>query len=243
MNSEKQKKAYHKVQLYRLLTSLIDNKKVAPNIFFKGGTCCLMLGFLDRFSVDLDFDLKQGVNKEKLRKELHCIFKDLNLEIKDESKKALQFFLRYQAPVGQRNIVKLEILDKIFSSNDYKAQYLSEIDRVAVCQTIESMFANKLVALIDRYKKRGTIAGRDIYDIHYFFSHGYDYREQIIQERTGQTALSYLKKLRNFIADKITQKIINQDLNFLLPNEKFQAIRKNLKTETLMLIDDEVKID
>jgi predicted nucleotidyltransferase component of viral defense system len=243
MNSEKQKKAYHKVQLYRLLTRLIDNKKVVPNIFFKGGTCCSILGFLDRFSVDLDFDLKQGTNKGKLRKELHSIFKDLNLEIKDESKKALQFFLRYQAPIGQRNIVKLEILDTIFSSNDYKAQYLSEIDRVAVCQTIESMFANKLVAFIDRYKKRGTIAGRDIYDIHYFFSHGYDYKEQIIKERTGQTALSYLKKLRNFITDKVTQKIIDQDLNFLLPNEKFQAIRKNLKTETLMLIDDEVKID
>ena len=81
MNSEKQKKAYHKIQLYRLLTSLIDNKKVAPNIFFKGGTCCLMLGFLDRFSIDLDFDLKQGADKKKLRKELHSIFKELNLEI------------------------------------------------------------------------------------------------------------------------------------------------------------------
>jgi predicted nucleotidyltransferase component of viral defense system len=241
MNNQKQKRAYHKVQLYRLLMSLIDNKKIAPNIFFKGGTCCSILGFLDRFSVDLDFDLKRGVDKEKLRKELHSVFKDLNLEVKDESKKALQFFLRYQAPVGQRNIIKLEILDKTFRSNDYKAQYLIEIDRVAVCQTIETMFANKLVALTDRYKKRGTIAGRDIYDIHHFFSQGYNYKEEIVKERTGQTAISYLKKLKKFIADKITQKIINQDLNFLLSNKKFQSIRKVLKTETLMLIEDEIQ--
>ena len=83
--------AFHKAQLYRLLIRLLDNYNIAPNILFKGGTCSQMLGFLDRFSVDLDFDLKPGADKELLRKELHSVFKDLNLKIKDESKRALQF--------------------------------------------------------------------------------------------------------------------------------------------------------
>lgn len=241
MRTPNQKRAYHKAQLYRLLIKLIDDKQVCPNIFFKGGTCCAMLGFLDRFSVDLDFDLKKGSNKNALRNKLHLIFKEINLAIKDESKKALQFFLKYKAPKGQRNTINLEILDNPFESVDYKPQYLKDIDRTVICQTIESMFANKLVALTDRYKKRKTIAGRDIYDIHYFFSQGFDYKEEIIKERTGKDAIIYLKELRDFIKNRVSQKIINQDLNFLLPYKKFTAIRKTLKIETLMLLEHEIK--
>jgi len=241
MTNQKQQKAQHKSQLYRLLIALIDNNEISPNIFFKGGTCCMLLGFLDRFSVDLDFDLKEGSSKKRLREELHLIFNELNLEIKDESKEALQFFLKYEAPADQRSTIKLEILDKVFESNDYKPQYLEPIDRTAICQTIESMFANKLVALIDRYKKRNTIAGRDLYDIHYFFNQGYDYKKEIIKERTKKEPLIYFKELKNFIENKVTQKIIDQDLNFLLPNKKFRAIRKSLKTETLVIVKDEIK--
>lgn len=240
LNQEKQN-ALHKAQLYRLLICLLDNKKIAPNIFFKEGTCAAMLGFLDRFSIDLDFDLKKGANKQELRKELHLIFKNLGLEIKDESKKALQFFLKYQAPQGQRNTMQLEILDNPFLSIDYKAQYLKEIGRTAICQTKESIFANKLVALTDRYKKRKTIAGRDVYDIHYFFSHGYDYKPEIIKERTGKTALLYMKELKAFIKNKMSQTIINQDINFLLSDKKFKILSKTLKIETLIMISDEIK--
>ncbi|MDO8524331.1 MAG: nucleotidyl transferase AbiEii/AbiGii toxin family protein [bacterium] len=240
LNIEKQN-ALHKAQLYRLLISLLDNKKIAPNIFFKGGTCTTMLGFLDRFSIDLDFDLKKGANKQELRKELHLIFKSLGLTIKDESKRALQFFLKYQAPQGQRNTMRIEILDSPFLSIDYKPQYLREIDRTAICQTKESIFANKLVALTDRYKKRKTIAGRDVYDIHYFFSQGYDYKPEIIKERTGKTPLLYMKKLKMFIKNKMSQAIINQDISFLLSDKKFKILSKTLKTETLIMIDDEIK--
>lgn len=112
-----------------ILVYNLDNKEVAPNIFFKGGTCTTMLGFLDRFSVDLDFDLKKGANKQELRRELHFIFNDLGLEVKDESRGALQFFLKYQTPESQRNTIRLEILDNPFLTIDYHAQHLKEIDR------------------------------------------------------------------------------------------------------------------
>lgn len=98
-----------------------------------------------------------------------------------------------------------------------------------------------MVALTDRYKKRKTIAGRDVYDIHYFFSRGYDYKQEIIKERTGKSVLAYLKGLRVFIKDKMSQAIINQDINFLLSPEKFKALSKTLKTETLVMLDDEIK--
>ena len=57
------------------------------------------------------------------------------------------------------------------------------------------MFAHKLVALIDRYEKNGTIAGRDMYDIHHFFQKGYSYSHEIIQERRKSDVSIFLKQL------------------------------------------------
>ena len=54
-------------------------------------------------------------------------------------------------------------------------------------------------------------------------------------------AVSYLKKLSKFIEEKITEKIITEDLSFLLPPKTFQAVRKTLKRETIILVEDEVR--
>jgi hypothetical protein len=44
-----------------------------------------------------------------------------------------------------------------------------------------------------------------------------------------------------FINDKMSQAIINQDINFLLSYEKFKALSKTLKMETLTMLEDEIK--
>ena len=241
--------ALHKAWLYRLLIGLIDNSKINREIYFKGGTCASMLDFLDRFSVGLDFDLDGQADKVLLRRELHQLFGRLGLKIKDESQRALQFFLKYPSVPGKRNTIKLDIIDMTTKTNKYSPQYLKEIDRFMNCQTIETMFANKLVTVIDRFEKsktrpgfvRGVIAGRDVYDVHYFFGQGFDYDKEIIKERTGLKPKDYFKKLQEFIDKKVTQKILEQDLNTLLPKKKFSLIRKVLKLEVLMFIKDEIE--
>jgi len=70
------------------------------------------------------------------------------------------------------------------------------------------------VALVDRYDQNGSIAGRDIYDIHHFLQKGFDFNEKLIEERRQTDADSYLRYLIEFVEDKLTQTIINQDLNF-----------------------------
>ena len=47
----------HKVWMYRVLTSIVDTPESAKVLRFKGGTCAAMRGLLNRFSVDLDFDI------------------------------------------------------------------------------------------------------------------------------------------------------------------------------------------
>ena len=233
--------ALHKAWLYRLLTGLIDSPKIREQIYFKGGTCAAMLDFLDRFSIDLDFDLDPKTDRALLRQKLHSLFERLDLKIKDESQKTLQFFLKYPSPPGKRNTIKLDMIDKKLKTNKYRPQYLQEIDRFMNCQTRETMFSNKLVAVTDRYKKNRTLAGRDIYDIHYFFGQGFDYDKEIIQERTGVDANNYFKKLKKFIEKKVGQTVIDQDLNTLLPKKKFNLIRKVLKLEILMFLRDEIE--
>ena len=225
MISIKKEDILHKFQLLKLLTAIVDDPQISQRLYFKGGTCAAMAGFLDRFSIDLDFDLRKSVNKSKLKTGLEKIFKDQSFTIANKKDQTLFYLLKYKAPPNRRNTLRLSVFEDIIKANDYKPIFLPEIGRLVNCQTIETMFANKLVAPIDRYQKHEKIAGRDIYDIHYFFSQGYKFKDEIIKERTGVGAKDYIKILIEFIEDKITQKILTEDLSTLLPYPKFQKIR------------------
>ena len=236
MISIKKKNILHKFQLLKLLTAIVDDPQISQRLYFKGGTCAAMAGFLDRFSIDLDFDLRKSVNKSKLKTGLEKIFKDQSFTIANKKDQTLFYLLKYKAPPNRRNTLRLSVFEDIIKANDYKPIFLPEIGRLVNCQTIETMFANKLVAPIDRYQKHEKIAGRDIYDIHYFFSQGYKFKDEIIKERTGVGVKDYIKILIEFIEDKITQKILTEDLSTLLPYPKFQKIRKTLKDEVLIFL-------
>lgn len=232
--------AIHKAHLLRTLTEIVDNPILQNSLYFKGGTCASMMGILDRFSVDLDFDLKVNVNKKELRQEFHKVFDKLGFSLYQESQKALEFFLKYPNSPNQRNTLKIDALDFIVKSNRYSPVFLPEINRTVNCQSQESIFANKMVAVKDRYDRNKSIAGRDIYDIHYFFLKNLKYSEPVIVERTGLQTKEYLKYLRDFIKEKMTQTLIDQDLNTLLPFEIYSKIRKTLREETLMFLDNEI---
>jgi len=232
----KQEDILHRFQLLKLLTAIIDNSILSQNLYFKGGTCAAMAGFLDRFSVDLDFDIKSRANVSELRTELFNIFKHLDFKIENSNEKTLFYVLKYKSPKGQRNTLKLSVYEDVPKSNKYKIIHLTEIDRLVNCQTVETMFANKLVAPVDRFKKHEKIAGRDIYDIHYFFSQGYKFNKEIIEERTGIKTEVYIRQLIKFIDEKITENVLTEDLNTLLPYEKFKKIRKTLKQEVLIFL-------
>lgn len=235
------KDAIHKAWMFRVLRAIADDAHLAQALVFKGGTCAAMRGFLDRFSVDLDFDyIGEASEMNAVRGRLEKLFADLGLAVKDASKEVPQYFLKYPVSEGERNTLKFEATTIAIGANKVERVRFVEIDRVLLCQTIETMFAHKLVALVDRYERHRTIAGRDVYDIHHFFLNGYSYDAAVIQDRRGVLPIEYLKKLRLFIERHITDTIINQDLNILLSVDQFQKIRRILKEETLMFLDDEI---
>ncbi|MFO7625027.1 MAG: nucleotidyl transferase AbiEii/AbiGii toxin family protein [Anaerolineales bacterium] len=231
----------HRSYLHRLLMEIVDQPSLAQNLAFKCETCAAMLGYLDRFSVDLDFDVLNPGKEVEIRAAFHQIFSQLGLSVTLEFDQALFFQLRYPSSPGKRSTLKISASTQVPRANQYKVQYFAEIDRLVNSQTIETMFANKLVALTDRHTQHKTIAGRDLYDIHHFFTQGYAYRGAVILERTGLEPRQHFVELIAFIKKHVTQKIVNEDLNSLLPPAKFQQIRKILIPETLWLLENEVR--
>ena len=101
------KDAAHKAWLYRLLIETYDNLVLANSLYFKGGTCAAMLGYLDRFSVDLDFDfIRDDGDMALVRKNFKKVFNTLGLVVKDESKAVPQYFLKYPAGPDERRRIK-----------------------------------------------------------------------------------------------------------------------------------------
>jgi predicted nucleotidyltransferase component of viral defense system len=228
--------ALHKAWLYRLLTAISDDAFLTKRLRFKGGTCAAMQDLIDRFSVDLDFDLIDTSDIKETRSHLEKIFDRLGLKIHDASKKVPQYFLKYPNKTKQRNTLELDITFLAPKSNEYEPVHFKEIDRILKCQNAPTMFANKLVSITDRFAKHGSLSGRDIFDIHTFFIKGLEYNKEVIKERTSLEAEIYLKKLHDFIKKHMTQTVIDQDLNTLLPKPTFQKIRGHLKNEVLMFL-------
>ncbi len=237
MITPKKGDSLHLALLHQILSAMFDDAVIAKNFRFKGGTCAAMLGYLDRFSTDLDFDYVGDPDEiDGIRPLLEKIFLKLGLKIDDNSKKAIQYFLKYENAPDKRNTIKIDSHFPTLKSNKYEPKRFMEIDRTIICQTKETMFANKLAALLDRYEKRKIVAGRDVYDICYFFSKGFDFDDAVLEEHTGMKPAEYLKLTVKFVEDRVTSTIIDQDLNYLLTTERFQAIRKTLKQDTLLFL-------
>jgi len=230
----------HKNQIFLLLREILKDPLLSQSLMFKGGTYSSLRGVLDRFSVDLDFDLPDKTKMDEIKKRCYEIFKKLNLEIKDESKKHLQFFLRYSAPDGERNTLKLEINDDVSINNKYEKVLLEQINMYCNGHTLDTMFANKLVACKARFDKNGRIAGRDFYDIYQFFLQGLDINKDVVAERTKMTYTDYLQSLLPFINKEITPKLLNQDLNPLLKQKDIDMLLPHLKEDILIFLQDEI---
>ena len=91
---------FHKKQMFNLLTEILNDKDISSRVIFKGGTCASILGYLDRFSVDLDFDLYNIKDRELVDKRLKLLVGKLDFEIKDKSKETIQYFLKYKTGIN-----------------------------------------------------------------------------------------------------------------------------------------------
>lgn len=184
---------------------------------------------LDRFSVDLDFDLLDASKKDFVYTEIKDTLQKYG-KIKDEADKlnTLYFLLNYGE--GEHG-VKVEISKRLKAENAYETKSFYGTD-VSVVR-LEDAFANKLVAAMERKRT----ANRDFYDIYFLLGKGLIPNEKIILERTGKVISEYIFSLRSFIEKNISETSVLEGMGELVDNSKKDWLKKHLKNELLARLD------
>jgi len=216
----------HKTMLFQILKDIYTDTSIAPFLGFKGGTAALMFYGLDRFSVDLDFDLLDPNVEDVVFDRIGKIVKRYGF-IKEANKKRFNLFFLLSYDDRSRN-VKVEINRRQFGSHYEIKTYLGVSMQVMV---LEDMVAHKLVAMLERMND----TNRDIYDTWFFLNARYPINRQIIEARSG---LSFDKFLLRCITqlEKISDRHILDGLGELLSGSQKDRAKVKLRQKTIALL-------
>jgi predicted nucleotidyltransferase component of viral defense system len=214
----------HREILFNLIRKIYSSP-AGQYLGFKGGTMLYFFYELDRFSVDLDFDLLDLEKSDLVKKELEKILVEFG-EIKDQMDKENTLFFLLDYGEGESN-VKIEISKIGLETNEYEVKNFYGIDLKT--QVIEDSFANKLVASLERNRT----ANRDFFDIEFMFRKGFDFNEKIIEARTGKKAEVFLRELLDFLKSYEPSRGWLDGLGELVDEEKKIWVRDNLKREVM----------
>lgn len=218
----------HRSKLSAILESICSSK-YWKSIWFKGWTLAYFLYGLDRFSTDLDFDLLWDVDEIQMIKDIQIIL-SAHGTVKDYHNKERTLFWLLDYGTWEMNI-KIEI-NKRTRKNDHfslKKILWTEI----FCMDEWSVFANKLVALIERKR---TVS-RDLYDINFFFRKGFPINDDLILERTGKNIKEYLIEVKIFISETFNSTNILAWLGEVIDNKQKAFVKEKLVENTLWYID------
>ncbi len=216
-------------QLLFNITQDIYKSTIGYYLGFKGGTMLYFFYGLDRFSVDLDFDLLKIEKAEDIYKELKNILQKYG-KIKDEMDKNFTMYFLLDYEKNEKNI-KIEISKRPANLKGYEWKNFYGVD--VQTMKIEDAFANKLVATT----QRKGVANRDFYDIYFLIKKGFSFNEKIISKKTGEDSASYLRKISKFLEKYNPPRGMVDGLGELLEPEKKEWVRKNLKKELIPQLD------
>ena len=115
----------HKTVLIRILKDIYSHPGIGPILGFKGGTAAYLFYGLDRFSVDLDFDLLDSDKKDYVFQEIKNILEKYGrVKIADIKRYSLIFILAYTDKENDAQNVKVEINSRNFGSKYEIKSYL-----------------------------------------------------------------------------------------------------------------------
>ena len=218
--------ATHKNILIRILKDIYTNATIGPFLGFKGGTAAYLFYELNRFSVDLDFDLLDSSKKHQVFEQLKKILEEHGV-IKDSYEKKNTLFLMISYNDKFRNI-KVEVNLRDFGSKYEVKSYLGISMKVMIR---EDMAAHKMVAMLERIGD----ANRDIFDTYFFLKNNWLINDQIIEKRTGLSMHQFLKKCIQEL-ESMSNRGILSGLGDLLDVKQKAWIKEKLRTETIFLL-------
>jgi len=216
----------HKTFLFQILKEIYTDTNIAPFLGFKGGTAAFMFYGLDRFSVDLDFDLLDISQEDRVFETVLKILQKFGT-LKETHKK--RFILFFVLSYGDKtHNIKVEINRRQFGSRYEIKTYLGVPMQVMV---LEDMFAHKLIAMTERIEK----TSRDIYDVWFFLNSRYPINKSIVESRSGLTFNQLLRKSIRQVESMNNRRILDGLGELLTLNQKDWA-RAKLRQETCALL-------
>lgn len=214
-------KKRHEPILKNILRDIYTTTDLEARFAFKGGTCLYLFYDLDRFSVDLDFNLITDDFNNKLVTDIITRY----LTINDQTNKYFTWLWIGSYEKGKQK-VKVEI-----NKRNYPDKYLNKDFYGITIPTLspDSMFAHKLCAITDRKK----LQNRDLYDAHFMFTKQFEINEEIIKIRTGKTLKEYFSYLVDFIENNVNPNTVLDGLGELINNQQKDRIKATLKRNLL----------
>lgn len=218
--------ATHKTILFQILKDIYMDSTFSPFLGFKGGTAALMFYGLDRFSVDLDFDLLDENQEDYVFERAIYILKKYG-NLKESHKKRFNLLCVISYDNKARNI-KVEINRRSFGSRYEIKTYLGVSMQV---MTLEDMFAHKLIAMHERIGE----TSRDVYDVWFFLHSRSPINQSIVESRSKLPFDELVEKCIEQL-EKMDKRHILYGLGELLtPGQKDWA-RAKLREETIALL-------
>lgn len=221
--------AEHKNIMTKILKDIYADATISQILGFKGGTAAFLFYELDRFSVDLDFDLLDVEKEDYVFERVRNILEKYG-KVKDAKKKRFNLFylLSYSGKVKGADNIKVEINRRDFGSKYNVKSYLGIPMKVMIR---EDMAAHKLMAMFERL---GT-TNRDIYDVWFFLENNWPINEEIIEERTGGSLKEFLQKCIHALENMSNENILS-GMGELLTQKQKDWARAKLRTDTIFLL-------
>lgn len=219
----------HKNILIKILKDVYTDGTLGPVLGFKGGTAAYLFYDLNRFSVDLDFDLLDSGKEDYVFKRIGSILENYGI-VKEAAKKRfnLLFVLDYEHKIPGAQNIKLEINRREFGSQYEIQSYLGISMQIMVRQ---DMFAHKLCAMYERIGK----TNRDIFDVWFFLQNEWPIHTEIVESRTGMSFKEFLQKCIGLL-EKMTDQNILSGMGELLDAKQKAWVKAKLRAETIFLL-------
>ena len=220
--------AKHKNILLQILKDIYSDPLLGTSLGFKGGTAAFLFYGLERGSVDLDFDLLNKDEEDRIFKKISVITEKYGIIVESRIKHFNMLHVISYAPNIQK--IKIEINRRLTDSH-YEMKSLLGIPMLVIKK--EDMFAHKLVAM---YERSGKGTNRDIFDVHFFLKKGWSINKEIVEKRMNTDYKTALKKCI-VLLEKVNNKNILHGLGDLLDKSQKDWARKELKKDTIFLLN------
>ena len=212
--------------MLQILRDIYSDLELASILGFKGGTALMFFYSLPRFSVDLDFDLIKPDKENEVYQKIQTILLKYG-KIDDKAQKFYCPILVLDYGKGERKL-KVEISNRQ-NNNQYEVKTFMGINMLVM--KIADMFANKLIALLNRNK----LTNRDIFDCWFFMENRTPVNKGLLESSIHISFSDYLQNCIDTLNNYSGNSLLN-GIGDLIDDKMQNFVRTKLLNEVIMLL-------